>query len=105
MPRLVRFLGGPCDGLECRADSADRYESAVAVVWSLFRIGCGGPLDVRQALHLPAHTMRPASPSPHAASPPSEPAPLAHYRIISHRACNGTIISVAAFTPIDRDKT
>lgn len=42
--RLVKFVGGPYDGLECRDDSPDRFEASIAIVWSLFRIGCGGPL-------------------------------------------------------------
>lgn len=48
--RIVKFVGGPCDGLECRDDSADHFETSIAIVWSLFRIGCGGPLSLPEAL-------------------------------------------------------
>ncbi len=105
MPRLVKFLGGPCDGLECRDDSPDQYHSAVAVVWTLLRIGCGGPLDVRQALRLLEIALRRPSPGPFAAARSAEPPASPHYRVISRREFNGATISVAAFTPIDRSKT
>lgn len=105
MPKLVRFLGGPCDGLECRDDSTDRYESAVAVVWSLFRIGCGGPLDARQALRLPEGALRARSPGDSADAHSAEPAAFPQYRVISRRERNGTTISVAVHAVIARDKT
>jgi hypothetical protein len=88
--RLVKFVGGPCDGLECRDDSADHFESSIAIVWSLFRIGCGGPLDSPEILN-----RRRAR---RAAAPPNaeiHSGPAARYRVIRRALQRGTLVSIA----------
>ncbi len=39
MELIVEFRGGPCDGLACRSDSADRIACSIALVWSLMALG------------------------------------------------------------------
>jgi hypothetical protein len=93
--RVVKFVGGPCDGLECRDDSADHFESSIAIVWSLFRIGCGGPLSSPDALRL-RHARR-LEKTESLAAPPSDAVRVASacYRV-SWRTLQGqTLVSVA----------
>jgi hypothetical protein len=97
--RLVKFLGGPCDGLECRDDSADRFESSIAIVWSLFRIGCGGPLCAPETLtRREVRRQR----SPQVALAPAnagDDAPAAHYRVIRRMLQGGVLVSIAWHAP------
>lgn len=39
MELIVEFRGGPCDGLACSSESADRILAATALVWSLLAVG------------------------------------------------------------------
>lgn len=97
--RIVKFVGGPLDGLECRDDSADRFEASIAVVWSLFRIGCGGPLTPpeslarREALRL----AKAKAPAPQEIEPSN--AAAAHYRVIRRTLERGAAITVAWHAP------
>lgn len=93
--RLVKFVGGPCDGLECRDRSPDRFESSIAIVWSLFRIGCGGPLTSPEVLNR-RYTRRMDKPE---AAPTLgtefDGAFPAHYCVIRRTLQRGTLITVA----------
>lgn len=39
MELIVEFCGGPCDGLACSSESADRIAASIAIVWSLMALG------------------------------------------------------------------
>ena len=96
--RLVKFVGGPCDGLECRDDSTDRFESSIAIVWSLFRIGCGGPLTTPEALK--QREVHRQGPPETAVAPFSESdGTTAHYRVIRRTLQGGVLVSVAWHAP------
>ena len=97
--RLVKFIGGPCDGLECRCDSADRFEASIAIVWTLFRIGCGGPLTSPETLRR-REVRRQAKPET-AVAPPDDDngAAAAHYRVIRRTQQGGLLVSVAWYAP------
>jgi hypothetical protein len=96
--RLVKFVGGPCDGLECRDDSPDRFESSIAIVWSLFRIGCGGPLTSPEILTR-REARRRHEPKAAVASASEGDAPAAHYRVIRRMLQGGTLVSIAWHAP------
>ena len=93
--RIVKFVGGPCDGLECRDDSADHFESSIAIVWSLFHIGCGGPLSSPDALRLRRARRLEKTESP--AAPPSDVDEVAwaHYRVVRRTLQGPLLVSVA----------
>lgn len=98
--RLVRFVGGPCDGLECRCDSADRFESSIAIVWSLFRIGCGGPLTPPEVLQR-REARRRQTPEIAVTSPDvaDDGELAAYYRVIRRGMQGGVLVSVAWHAP------
>jgi len=102
--RVVKFVGGPCDGLECREDSPDRFEASIAIVWSLFRIGCGGPLTSPETLKR-REVRRQAKPET-AVAPLEEPngAPMVHYRVIRRMLQGRVLVSVAWHTPPGRSQ-
>ena len=39
MELVVQFQGGPCDGLTCSSDSADRMAASTALIWNLIAPG------------------------------------------------------------------
>ena len=101
--RIVKFVGGPYDGLQCRDDSLDRFESSIAIVWSLFRIGCGGPLTSPETLKR-RETRRQGKPET-AVAPPggeSDESAAAHYRVIRRSLQGSTLVSVAWHAPPER---
>ena len=57
MELIVEFRGGPCDGLVCNSESAERIAAATALVWNLVALGRptsailpGSPGNQRQTL-------------------------------------------------------
>ena len=97
--RVVKFVGGPCDGLECRDDSLDRFEASIAIVWSLFRIGCGGPLTSPEMLQR-RQGARPGKPGTVAPSTDeADGVSGAHYRVIRRSLLSGNLVSVAWHAP------
>ena len=102
--RLVKFVGGPCDGLQCRCDSADHFEASIAIVWSLFRIGCGGPLTAPETLKR-RQARQPRKPETAVAPPGGEGAdsPAAHYRVIRRSLQGGVLVSTAWHAPPSRN--
>ena len=98
--RLIKFIGGPSDGLECRDDSADRFESSIAIVWSLFRIGCGGPLIppallARREEHRRQSPEAAGAPRTLAGDQDGDGETVAHYRVIRRSMQGGVLVSVA----------
>lgn len=102
--RLVKFVGGPHDGLECRCDAADRFESSIAVVWSLFRIGCGGPLTSPEALQRREVRRQSKPETVLAAAGEGDDGAAAHYRVIRRTLHGGVLVSVAWHAPPERDE-
>lgn len=93
--RLVKFVGGPCDGLECRDDSPDRFEASIAIVWSLFRLGCGGPLMSPAALQRREASRRQIPETAVAPRDETEDVATPHYRVIRRTQQGGMLVSVA----------
>jgi hypothetical protein len=99
--RLVKFVGGPYDGLECRDDSADRFESSIAIVWSLFRLGCGGPLNSPEVLQQ-RETRRQGKREKVIAPPDEGEHAAAHYCVVRRNMQCGMLVSVAWHAPPER---
>lgn len=93
--RLVKFVGGPHDGLECRCDAADRLEASIAIVWSLFRIGCGGPMTAPEALQRREARRRQKPETAVARSDETDHVGAAHYRVIRRALQGGLLVSIA----------
>lgn len=100
--RIAKFVGGPYDGLECRDDSLDRFESSIAIVWSLFRIGCDGPLTSPEALKR-RETRRQGKLETAVAPPGGESDDsAAHYRVIRRSPHGSALVTVAWHAPPER---
>ena len=97
--RLVKFIGGPCDGLECRCDSADRFEASIAIVWTLFRIGCGGPLTSPECFKRREVRRQGKPETAIARSDEEEDETATHYRVIRRTLHGGVMVSVAWYAP------
>lgn len=85
MELIVEFRGGPCDGLICSNESADRIAAATALVWSLMARG------------RLTSAMLPGSAGDDARSPAPGRRPKGVYEVAQRTIRSQSVISIAVY--------